>query len=468
MRIVRLSIFIVLLCIVAPVFSGWGDWEETFTFWVCSDESPAYGKRWDFLASADYTRFSDNEVVDVPIIPERHGTNFGVNRLLYDEIGELTIDNETHDPADSMPFPFFATCTYTVEGTEYCAGMVIRCISDVKDLLTSYPVKIPDDPEENMVWYDGEYDVLDLGEGLNMIQSCDVTGDDSGNIHLVTAVSPWRMYFNADWTTELYYWRWHIEDDEHMVWEMEGHPLSLANIDIYRNPDMACDSEGNVHIVYSYNVNASNSDFGIGYCKITFDAFGQISSINHSIIVPDGTGVMCESPDITLDDGDNPHVVYQHDGGLSNNWNVYYTTKHPLLGWLMPTQVPAPMGSNYCWEPSIAICHDYVHVVYGCGLPSSTNPSVYTTANDRIFYTRKPLTGPIFATPVVLSDVDRYYDYGEWLWTKIFRGDGYANWNHNPCVIAGDDEISVIWVGEGIGYAGSRGGGSVPLTRRCR
>jgi hypothetical protein len=459
MSIFKKAAIIGFICTTVPVSAGWGDWEDTF---LGCYEKPVNSEPWDFLASADYTRFSDSEIVDVPIIPVRHIASYSANRLLYGEGDEPTIDYEEHT-ISQHPYPFLATCTYIDDSIEYCAGLLVHGSGAADtDYLLSYPFSIPDDPEDDMAWFTGEDELLPLDEN-NLIVSCDVVGDDSGNVHLVTAESPWidpAHGISPDWTTELYYWRWHIDDTNNMGWNIEEEQLTSDPLSIHRNPDMACDSEGNVHIVYSFNDDAGTSDYGIGYCRITFDAYGDISSINNSPIVSDGTGVLCDSPDITVDDNDNLHVVFQHDGGASNNWNVYYTTKQPQSGWSTPVLVPAPASSFYCWEPSIAVCHDYVHVVYSAAIPS-TQGGVYTTGNERIYYTNKALVAQIFSSPEVLSDLP-YHDYG-WSWSTVFQGDGYANWNHNPCVIAGDDEISVVWEGQGVQYAQ----GVAPLTRRC-
>jgi hypothetical protein len=475
MNIVKSAVFVCLVCIAASAVAEWEAWEETETFmgyWnVPEGGQDGYLERWFFVASADYTRFSNPLIEDVPIIPvtdmtayPEGNTDYSVNRLLYGEAGAPTIDYVDHDPEGLNPYSFFATCTYTVGLTEHCAGLVVRCVGQY-DFLTSRPVSIPDDPEEEMNWI-GSFEPFDLGENES-IPSCDVAGDDFGNVHLVTAESPWRIYSgpsapprNPDWTTQLYYWRWHIDDEYNMGWNIEELQLTTGSLTIHRNPDLACDSDGNLHIVYSFNDDAGTSDYGLGYCKITFDIYGEINTITHSVIMPDGTGVMYESPDITLDDGDNPHVVFQHDGGLSNNWNVYYTTKLPVSGWSIPTQLPPPPSvCLYCWEPSIAICHDYVHVVYCGAIPSDIG--TYTTTNDRIYYTNRPLTAQQFSSAVVLSEDADYHQGYEWGWGELFVGQ-YANWNHYPCVIAGDDEISVVWQGEGKQY----GKGIAPLTRR--
>ncbi len=475
MRIVKLLTLLIPLFVVAPALSDW-EWEKTVL--GCENEFVIEGEKVIriFLASADYTRFSDPEDPNVPIIPERFnnpdgtpdaGLKYRVNRVFYrgDEEKAL-VDFQDITGLTGKPAPLLATCSYMDGETERCAGLLVRCaaIGGGEWAITYHPVALSADSEVEMVWEeDGE--MYPGGGASSRIQSGDMAGDAFGNIHLVTQETDFNINapnapYSADWTTRLYYWRW---DAETLEWDITGEllPAPIVSLAVQRNPDMACDSEGNVHIVYSFNDDAGTSDFGIGYIKIEFNGVGQISSITNEIIVMDGTGVMCESPDITLDDDDKPHVVYQHDGGLSNNWNVYYTTKQ--FAWLMPTQVPAPMGSNYCWEPSIAISRGYIHVVYGCGLPRIA--TVYTTANDRIFYTRKLLTGPMFETPMEISDKVDYNDNDEYEWSAIFRwgGGGYANWNHNPCVIAGDDEISVIWVGHNTQYMGP----AALLARRC-
>jgi hypothetical protein len=408
-------------------------------------------------------RFSDPEDDDEGDVPKT--LKYRVNRLFYqgdDYPSEVEFLNINH--IFSKPIPILATCRYVEEGTgmEYCIGLFVRYFinGDKNWKIYSNAVNIPDDPETEMTLI-GDVSYLD-SETEGPIVSADVVGDNSGNIHLVTAET-YMNYFNPrspDWTTYLYYSRWNAQDQE---WDIDHYPLpQIGVIDhILRNPDVACDSQGNVHVVFTYNDNAASSDYGIGYYKIEFNQSGQISNVTAQIVVQDGSGLMCESPDITVDDLNRPHVVFQRSGN-STDWRVYYTTKSVMGLWLAPTQVPPPQGTYfYYWEPSITICHDYIHVVYCGAIPSAAG--TFTTCNDRIYYTRRSLTGQLFESPIEISYYDKYNT--NYSWASIYNPGlpYYANMNRFPCVIAGDDEVSVIWVGNNYGYSGP----AAILARRC-
>ena len=470
---------------VIPLYAGWGEWEKAVL--ACDDDYSeiGVGKTFTryFQASADYTCFSNSEFPNVPIIPERfsdptdddYPIKYRINRIFYQgdetqadvDYTEIVINPlTTHQ---SAAIPILSTCSYIDGGTEYCVGLILRYVVDVDYNYTwkiiVKAVDIPADPENEMTWI-GDESSIDSADGP--IVSADAAGDNSGNIHLVTAETS-HNYFgnqgrNPDWTTNLYYSRWNAQEQD---WDIDHYLLPSTAVTgcIMRNPDVACDSQGNVHVVFTYNDNAASSDYGIGYCKIVFNQLRQISNVTTDIIAQDGTGLMCESPDITVDDLNSPHVVFQRSGNATD-WRVYYSTKSGMGLWNAPTQVPPPQGTYYYyWEPSITYCHNYIHVVYAGAIPSGDE--TFTTSNDRIYYTRRSLTGMLFENPVEMSDDGHYnqnYD-----WDAIFKGNpidttqGYANMNRFPCVIAGDDEVSVIWVGINYGYMGP----TAILARRC-
>lgn len=433
-------LFLVLVLTVMTLASTWSWDDSTGTVIASGNLAASY-----FAGGAAYTCFSNPLIQDIPVIPERSfSTSLYLNRLFYVESDQAIVDSIATDWIKHLPR--VATCSYQSGLNEHCYGLLASSTYNHTEanVITYRSVELSSDVNDSIEWSGGSgtLSIAMMISGSNCYtNSIAICGDSKGYIHLVASVD---IFTNHEVKASLYYWRWSATTQS---WDIDGESLrNIYDATTYRYPEIACDSEGDLHVVYVSNDNLSNSQHKIGYSKVSFNNLGYIESKDHSTIPVGAFNLSCAAPDIAIDDQDNLHVVYQ--GHLpGEDWGVFYA-KYNGMFWFPNMPINEPFDSLFTWEPAITVCQDTVHVVFEYGTLSDEDTS--TTASNSIGYTSKPISGGGFTYPDEVSKESAYSDAYDWDSIFIYnyhQAFGYAYHNVYPDIISEDDEVTVVWLG---------------------
>jgi len=258
--------------------------------------------------------------------------------------------------------------------------------------------------------------------------------DSQDNIHVV-----WHDNTNGVWgiDTEIMY----VKYSPSMGWSnvtviSDGYNGSYWNDGNSYYPNIAVDSQGNVHVVWQdYTDGVWGTDTEIMYVK-----YSPSTGWSNVTIISDGYGGSYWNdgnsyfPDIAIDSRDNVHVVWYDntDGAWGTDLEIMHVQYDPSMGW-----------SN---ASIVSDLHNFM--VWNDG--SSVYPSIYIDSQDTCHIVWQDDTDTLLGV-----DIEIMYSYltpsGEWSFPEIIS-DGYNNtsWNDgnsNAPSIAGDVEgkLFVVW-----------------------
>jgi hypothetical protein len=165
--------------------------------------------------------------------------------------------------------------------------------------------------------------------------------DNSGNLHVV-----WQDNSPTHW--EIYY---ATSTDGGATWST---PVIITGDDyISEYPDIAIDSSSNLHVVWQDGI--PNSEI---YYAISPDGG---TSWSHLVNISRNPSSKSELPDITIDNDDNLHVVWDDDA--TSDWEIYYATSSDGVWWSTPDNISH--STEYSGGAAIAIDNsDNPHVVW--------------------------------------------------------------------------------------------------------
>ncbi len=140
------------------------------------------------------------------------------------------------------------------------------------------------------------------------------------------------------------------------------------NDDVSKNPDIAIDGDGNVHVVWQDDTDGEwGADTEIMYANHTGAGWSNITVISDDLTGwNDGAS---EFPSIAIDTDGNVHVVWRDvtDGEWGTDWEIMYVNQTDA-GWSNATVISDDVtgwNNNTSWYPRIAIDHfKNVHVVW--------------------------------------------------------------------------------------------------------
>lgn len=184
-----------------------------------------------------------------------------------------------------------------------------------------------------------------------------------------------------------------------------------------KNPSIAIDSEGNIHVVWDDTTqgwwNPSGSDSEIFYCNYT----STNGWSNATVISDDKTNWNSDyskDPEIAVDEDDNIHVVWEDDtdGAWWGNDKEIMYTRNLGYGWsdaIVISDDNTGWNDGYSRNPSIAVDnHNKVHVVWD---DETLGPWGGDPNDKEIMYTYNEGLGFLNAT--IISDNESDWYYGE-------------------------------------------------------
>ncbi len=197
--------------------------------------------------------------------------------------------------------------------------------------------------------------------------------------------------------TRIRYIKWDTANDV-MV---DDYYISDNDSVLTQTPRIAVDTNGDAHIVYAYNADTSTFDWGLGYALLTEDQ-GVVSCLYDDPAILDSNNYICQSPEITVDNYNRPHIVAYADNTTMNEVNIVYVKANSLslsgVNWSSVNTLPHPgLNNNECYEPDIKFLNGYVHICY----EAVETFSCYE--NTDIYYINSPIGTFSPSTPECLT-----------------------------------------------------------------
>ena len=252
--------------------------------------------------------------------------------------------------------------------------------------------------------------------------------DSKNNIHIV-----WED--NRDGSYGIYYTKIDNKGNK-LVEDKKIVPLSFSDyfeLSAYDPPSIAIDSNGNIHLSFIDYIDSAI--YEVLYLKL--DNTGNVLS---SVKRGDSTATLKRSPDIAVDSQNNVHIVWEDY--RSGNSEAYYV-KLGSTGYKLVDNKRLSTGASPSGYPCIATdSNNNAHVAWGGGdiYYTKVNSAGSITKQHVLSYSTPSFFPSIAAG--ASNNVHVCWAYSEWSWSKTTTQIHYAKLNENGGVMVHDKQIS--------------------------
>ncbi|HUY01265.1 MAG TPA: hypothetical protein VMV49_17015, partial [Candidatus Deferrimicrobium sp.] len=245
----------------------------------------------------------------------------------------------------------------------------------------------------------------------------DIAVDGEGNAHVIWM--DYTNVLGAGSNADVFYRMWNKSTNSWQgytgTYDLVTYGLS-ANC---QYPKIAVDAMNNIHVVWmDYNNNASYGDTDT-YVDVYYKCWNATTKVwdaTPQLVSTESTST-AQYPDIAVDTQGNVHVTwedYTNYGGSGTYPDVFYKCRNATTGlwsgYITATDVVSVQSTSYAYRPSIAVDgHDNVHIAWY----DQTN--IYGAGSDYdIFYRMWNSTTHVWSGHVNTTDVvtwTPYYSY---------------------------------------------------------
>ncbi len=221
--------------------------------------------------------------------------------------------------------------------------------------------------------------------------------DNLGNVHVVW--NDWTDYGGSDMDCDVFYKRWNAITSN---WTLTEVVSTESTLDVW-NLSIVADSSGNLHVVWSdwtdYGGSGTDNDIFYKFWNATSGTWsGYINATD--VVSTESTG-SSRDPAIAVDGSGNVHVVWTEWSNGDIFYKFWNSTSKTWNGNINATDVVSTEGTGQSWYPSIDVDGSgNVHVVW-----EDSSDYGDSGTDDDIFYKFWNVTSRIWSGNINTTDI---------------------------------------------------------------